>query len=134
MIVEVLHVVLTDLATDLIVVAFATALIWQACDRLERASHNLALTYGLPEIVKGSVVMAVSSSFPELATIVLAGWLHGDFELGLATIIGSAIFNILVIPGLSVFFRVGSLDTDRNVVFRETLFYRKRSINPICFR
>jgi cation:H+ antiporter len=46
--------------------------------------------------------MAASSSFPELATIVLAGWPHGDFELGLASVIGSAIFHILVIPGLSV--------------------------------
>ena len=53
----------------------------------------------------------------------LAGWLHNDFELGLAAIIGSAIFNILVIPGVSVLFRPGSLDADRNIVFLETLFY-----------
>jgi len=54
---------------------------------------------------------------------VLAGWLHNDFELGLAAIIESAIFNILVIPGVSVLFRPGSLDAHRNIVFRETLFY-----------
>jgi cation:H+ antiporter len=98
-------------------------LIWLACDRLERTSHTIARFYGLPEVVKGSIVMAVSSSFPELATIVLAGWLHNDFELGLAAIIGSAIFNILVIPGVSVLFRSGSLAADRGIVFRETLFY-----------
>jgi cation:H+ antiporter len=114
---------LTELAMDVGLIAIAIVLIWLACDRLEHASHTIARVYGLPEIVKGSIVMAVSSSFPELATIVLAGWLHNDFELGLAAIIGSAIFNILVIPGVSVLFRSGSLDADRSIVFRETLFY-----------
>jgi cation:H+ antiporter len=114
---------LSRLAADLGVITLAIAVIWPACYRLERSSHRLARFYGLPEIVKGSMVMAVSSSFPELATIVLAGWWHGDFELGLAAIVGSAIFNILVIPGASVFFRPGSLDTDRDVVFREMQFY-----------
>ncbi len=114
---------MTELAMDVGLIAVAIVLIWLACDRLERVSHNIARIYGLPEIVKGSIVMAVSSSFPELATIVLAGWLHNDFELGLATIIGSAIFNILVIPGVSVLCRPGSLDADRNIVFREMLFY-----------
>jgi len=114
---------LTELAMDVGLIVVAIVLIWLACDRLERASHTIARFYGIPEIVKGSIVMAVSSSFPELATIVLAGWWHNDFELGLAAIIGSAIFNILVIPGVSVLFRTGSLDADRNIVFRETLFY-----------
>jgi cation:H+ antiporter len=67
--------------------------------------------------------MAISSSFPELVTIILATGIHGDFELGLATIIGSAVFNILVIPGTSVFFRPGSLHIGRNVLYRETQFY-----------
>lgn len=117
------EIMFTELAMYPGLIAVAIVLIWLACDRLERAAHTIARIYGLPEIVKGSIVMAVSSSFPELATIVLAGWLHNDFELGLATIIGSAIFNILVIPGVSVWFRPGSLEADRNIVFRETLFY-----------
>jgi cation:H+ antiporter len=67
--------------------------------------------------------MAISSSFPELVTIILATGIHGDFELGLATIIGSAVFNILVIPGTSVFFRRGSLQACRNMIYREAQFY-----------
>lgn len=98
-------------------------MVWKACDQLEDACNDLALCYGMPDAVKGSTVMAVSSSFPELATIVLATGIHGDFELGLATIIGSAVFNILVIPGTSVFFKDGALEADRNVIFREAQFY-----------
>jgi cation:H+ antiporter len=114
---------LTRLAMDGGLIAVASLVLWRACHRLELASHNLAQHYGLPEIVKGSLVMAVSSSFPELATVVLAGSLHGDYDLGLASVIGSAIFNILVIPGISVFFSPGSLSADRDIVFRETQFY-----------
>ncbi len=106
-----------------VVICIATLMVWKACDQLEDACHNLALCYGMPDAVKGSTVMAISSSFPELATIVLATGLHGDFELGLATIIGSAVFNILVIPGASVFFRETALEADRNVIFREAQFY-----------
>lgn len=38
---------------------------------------------------------------------------------GLATIIGSAVFNVLVIPGISVFFRPRSLEAGRNAIYRE---------------
>jgi cation:H+ antiporter len=115
--------VLAELAYILFIVAIAAVIIWKACNYLEDACHELALRYGLPDSVKGSTVMAISSSFPELVTVILATGIHGDFELGLATIIGSAVFNILVIPGTSVFFRTGSLQAGQNVIYREAQFY-----------
>lgn len=114
---------MSGILIGLISIVFATWLIWQASDRLEQTAHHLAVHYGLPEVVKGSVIMAISSSFPELATIVLAGAIHGNFELGIATIIGSAIFNILVIPGASVLAAKDTFNTDHNIVFREGQFY-----------
>jgi cation:H+ antiporter len=115
--------VLAELAYIFFIVVIATAIIWKACNYLEDACHELALCYGLPDSVKGSTVMAISSSFPELVTVVLATGIHGDFELGLAAIIGSAVFNILVIPGTSVLFRTGSLQAGQNVIYREAQFY-----------
>ncbi len=114
---------LAELTYIFFIVAVATIIIWKACNYLEEACHDLAICYGLPDSVKGSTVMAISSSFPELVTIVLATGIHGDFELGLATIIGSAVFNILVIPGTSVLFRPGSLHAGREVLYREAQFY-----------
>jgi cation:H+ antiporter len=77
----------------------AMATVWKSCHCLEEACHDLANCYGLPDSVKGSTLMAISSNFPELVTIILAAGVHGDFELGLATIIGSGVFNTLGIPG-----------------------------------
>ena len=59
-----------------------TLIIWKGSGILERASQRLAEYYRLPEIVKGAVVVAVGSSFPELTTTVLSAALHGAFELG----------------------------------------------------
>jgi cation:H+ antiporter len=60
---------------------------------------------------------------PELVTALLAPVAHHDFELGLAAIIGSAIYNILVIPAFSVYARGRSLKANRDLVYREAQFY-----------
>lgn len=102
---------------------FGSALLWLACSKLEEATHRLAQFYGIPDAVKGSVLLAVASSMPELVTALLAPTVHGDFELGLSAIIGSAIYNILVIPAFSVYARGRPLKANRHLVYREAQFY-----------
>lgn len=102
---------------------FGAVLLWLACSRLEEATHHLAEHYGIPDAVKGSLLLAVASSMPELMTALLAFPVHGDFELGLAAIIGSAIYNILVIPAFSVYARGRPLKANRDLVYREAQFY-----------
>jgi cation:H+ antiporter len=70
----------------------------------------------------GTVVAAAGSSMPELATVLLSTLLHGEFALGVGAIVGSAVFNILVIPGLAVLVG-GGMDTTRELVYKEALFY-----------
>jgi cation:H+ antiporter len=113
-------------ATLLLIACAASAsavLLWVSCSGLGDSSQRLADHYGIPDIVKGSVITAIASSIPEFVTAVLAIPVHGDFELGLAAIIGSAIYNVLVIPACSVFARGSSLQANRELVFREALFY-----------
>lgn len=101
----------------------STGLIWYASNRLETSTHRLAERHGLPDAVRGSLLMAIASSMPELATGMLALGVHGDFELGMSAIIGSAIYNILVIPACSVYARGEPLRTRRELVYREAQFY-----------
>jgi cation:H+ antiporter len=102
---------------------FGAALLWIACSRLEESTHRLAQHYGIPDAVKGSVILAIASSMPELVVALLAFPVHGDFELGISAIIGSAIYNILVIPAFSVYARGRPLKAKRNLVYREAQFY-----------
>lgn len=89
---------------------------------LEKSADRLASYYQLPAIIQGAVIAAIGSSFPELSSTVIATLIHGTFELGVATIVGSAIFNILVIPGLSGLLGK-SLVSDRDLVYKDAQFY-----------
>lgn len=103
--------------------AVATALVWKGSLYLEGAADQLALYYGLPTIVQGTIIAAVGSSFPELASVVISTLRYGEFELGVGAIVGSAVFNILVIPALSALARRGTLESSRALVYREAQFY-----------
>jgi len=99
------------------------AVIWKGSEWLEHSAANLSLYYGLPPVVHGALVVAVGSSFPELSSAVVATWLHGEFGLGVGAIVGSAIFNILVIPALSSLAVSHRVEANRDIVFKEAQFY-----------
>ncbi|MCU4925428.1 sodium:calcium antiporter [Halobacteria archaeon AArc-dxtr1] len=106
-----------------LLIVVATALIWRGSLYLEGAADRLALYYGLPAIVQGAVIAAVGSSFPELASVVIATLRYGEFELGVAAIVGSAVFNVLVIPAAAALAKRETLESSRALVYREAQFY-----------
>jgi len=77
--------------------------------------------------VRGATFDAIGSSTPEFCTVMLAVIFYNKFEdIGIATIAGSGIFNILVIPMLAIMFYKGSKATikiDKKAVMRDMLFY-----------
>lgn len=99
-----------------------TVICWFGSGILERSSRRLSTYYQLPAAVQGAVIMAVGSSFPELSSTVLATLLHGTFDLGVASVVGSALFNILVIPGVSGLIG-GRMESGRLLVFKDVQFY-----------
>lgn len=101
----------------------ATAILWKGSDWLEHASEGLSTYYELPDIVQGALVVAIGSSFPELATVVISTLVHGEFELGVSAIVGSAIFNILVIPAVAGLATRNPLESNRDLVYKEAQFY-----------
>lgn len=106
-----------------VVTLVATAVVWQGSDMLEEASNQLSGHYGLPPVIQGSVVAAIGSSFPELSIAVLSVVIHDTFDLGIGAVVGSAVFNVLVIPGLSALLAEDELNANRDVVYKEALFY-----------
>jgi cation:H+ antiporter len=112
-----------SLAWPTVVAVVSTAVIWKGSVWLEESAEKLAAYYGVPAIVQGAIIAAIGSSFPELSSAVVATFIHGDFELGVAAIVGSAVFNILVIPALAALAGSENLESNRAVVFKETQFY-----------
>ncbi|WP_338728640.1 sodium:calcium antiporter [Haladaptatus sp. DJG-WS-42] len=99
-----------------------TVVTWFGSQWFEESAERLSAYYGLPAVVQGSVVVAVGSSFPELASVVFTA-LSGVFDMGVGAIVGSAIFNILVIPAASNILSDQDLEAGRAIVYKEALFY-----------
>ncbi|MDS0477765.1 sodium:calcium antiporter [Natrinema sp. 1APR25-10V2] len=110
------------LLVPLVLAVVATAVIWWGSERLELAAERLSKHYGLPVAVHGAIVVAVGSSFPELSSIVISTVLHGEFSLGVGAIVGSAIFNLLVIPAFSAL-STDRLEVTRDIVHKDAQFY-----------
>ncbi len=106
----------------LAVAAVGTAVVWVGSTRLETAANRLALAYGFPAVVQGAIIAAVGSSMPELVSVLVATFRYGEFELGVGAIVGSAVFNLLVIPGIAALVN-GGLPASRAIVYKEALFY-----------
>ncbi len=88
-------------------------------ESLDQISNKLKLTSD----VAGATFMAMGSSAPELFTAMIAVFRDGGghADIGTGTIVGSAIFNILVIIGASAAFKAAKLRWQP--VVRDTLFY-----------
>ena len=69
-------------------------------DVLGRGAARLAANFGIPSLVIGLTVVAFGTSAPELAVSVKAAY-SGQAELAIANVVGSNIFNILFILGVS---------------------------------
>jgi cation:H+ antiporter len=67
---------------------------------LVRGGSKLALSFGISPLVVGLTVIAFGTSAPELAVSVRASW-GGQVDIALGNVVGSNIFNVLFILGLS---------------------------------
>ncbi|ADW16251.1 Na+/Ca+ antiporter, CaCA family [Desulfobulbus propionicus DSM 2032] len=73
-----------------------------AGDLIVTGAKGIALSFGMDYFLVGVTIVAIGTSAPELATAVIAK-LRGHDEVGLGTILGSNIFNgLLIVPVAAV--------------------------------
>jgi len=113
-----------------IAIAMLIAMSWvvsKASDKLGDVLHVLGLKLRIPSSVRGATFDAISSSFPEFSTAMIAVLIYKRFvDVGVPTIAGSGIFNILLIPMASIIAFKGKdllIQVDRRVVYRDMIFY-----------
>ena len=106
---------------EIITILIATITTWYASKILAKGTEGLGNRYNISSSVKGATLDAVGSSFPEFCTVVFA-IIAGSFEAGLGAIIGSALFNILIIPALCVIVSK-DMKINKEVVYRDGFIY-----------
>lgn len=86
----------------LTVVLFAIGLVLlvKGADWLVKGASQVAAAAGVSSLVIGLTVVAFGTSAPELAVSVQAAW-RGDADMAVGNVVGSNLFNVLVIIGLS---------------------------------
>ena len=78
-------------------------------DILVDSSVSIAAALGVPDTVIGLTLVALGTSLPELATTVMAA-IRRQADVALGNVIGSNMFNLLAIIGISSF--VGDIPVD----------------------
>ena len=92
----------------------STVVIWRAGDFFSPGAEYIQKKRKLPESVKAAVIDAIASSFPEFCVAVIAVIILGRAEVGISSIVGSALYNVLVIP--VVIFPLGSFFAKQNSI------------------
>jgi len=105
------------------IILLSSIVIYFAGERFAESSSKVGDYFNLPRDVKGATFDAVSSSLPELLVALYSVVFFKQFEVGIGTIAGSALFNLLVIPGLCVLVAPVAFKVSKKVISRDALFY-----------
>ncbi|MFT5117168.1 MAG: cation:H+ antiporter [Kiritimatiellia bacterium] len=98
------------LGLSLLIVS-AELLVWGATD--------IAFSMGISPLVIGLTIVAVGTSLPELAASVISA-LKGHHDIAIGNIIGSNIFNLLLVAGIPAI--IQPLNMTQDVFYRDYLY------------
>lgn len=90
---------LSPLRSIIYIVGGIGAIVWGG-DLVVDSASAIAISFGLSQTLVGLTVVALGTSLPELVTSIVAAR-KGENGLALGNVIGSNIFNILMVLGLS---------------------------------
>jgi cation:H+ antiporter len=93
---------------DLGMVVGGVALLVLGADWMVGAASDIARSFGVSDLVIGLTVVAIGTSAPELATSVVAA-ARGERDIAVGNAVGSNLFNILCVLGLTSIVAPGGL-------------------------
>ena len=103
------------------------------CDEFFVPSLDVIIEkFGISEDVAGATFMAAGGSAPELFTSII-GVFVAFSDVGIGTIVGSAVFNILFVIGMCALFSKTVLHLTWWPLFRDCTFYSISLITLILF-
>lgn len=83
-----------------LILLLGLALLIGGAEFLVRGASRIAVAFGISPLVVGLTVVAFGTSSPEFAVSVMASF-KGEADLAMGNVVGSNIFNVLVILGLA---------------------------------
>jgi cation:H+ antiporter len=93
---------------DLVLIAVGLALLVLGSTWLVDGAVQIARSLGMSELVIGLTIVAAGTSLPEAATSIVAG-IRGQRDIAVGNVVGSNLFNLLVVLGLTSVVAEGGL-------------------------
>lgn len=102
--------------TTLLLFVLGLVALIAGAEALVRGASKLALALGISPLVVGLTIVAFGTSSPEMAVSVQSAW-SGRADMAVANVVGSSIFNVLFILGLSAL--ITPLLVDKQLIRQE---------------
>lgn len=104
---------------DVIILLFGFFLLIKGADYFVDGSSSFARLLNIPSIIIGLTIVAMGTSAPE-AVVSIHASLNGYNDIAISNIIGSNIFNSLIVIGVCAF--ISQLEIDPDIMKRDLLF------------
>lgn len=101
---------------DILFLVGGLALILIGANCLTDGSAAVAKRFGISELVIGLTIVAFGTSAPELVISILSA-INGSAELSIGNVVGSNIFNVLMIVGVTAL--VSPIKVEKNIMTKE---------------
>ena len=108
-----------ELIIQIILLILGFILLIKGADVFVDGASNIAYNFKIPAVIVGLTIVAFGTSAPEAATSI-AFQLGNSGGVALGNIIGSNIFNILMVVGISAL--IGTLTVDKVLIKRDFPF------------
>jgi cation:H+ antiporter len=89
-----------NVINSLVLVACGLVLLVVGADALVSGASRIAQRFGIPPLIIGLTIVAIGTSMPEI-TVSATAAISGNSALALGNVVGSNIFNVLLILGLA---------------------------------
>lgn len=100
-----------SVAVDIALIVLGVALLVSGARMLVSGATDVASALGVSDLVIGLTVVAIGTSLPELMTSVIAA-IRGRTGMAVGNLVGSNIFNIAAVLGISAVVAPGGLQVD----------------------
>lgn len=104
---------------NILAVLLGIAVLGSGAELLVRGATSIARNFGISETLIGLSIVAAGTSLPELATSLVAAF-RGRDDMAVANVVGSNVFNVLVIGGITALVHPLSVPTD--IIDRDNLW------------
>jgi cation:H+ antiporter len=100
-----------EIALNVLFLLIGFVLLIKGADFFVDGSSSVAKLLGIPSVIIGLTIVAMGTSAPEAAVSITAG-IAGSNEIAISNVVGSNIFNMLVVVGVCAAIKPFELDRD----------------------